>query len=64
VINKGSGFANGDLPEDMIRRQIRVLRLGCLVPQRSFWASAPVDVHVPAARTRVSMIRFFTGSPW
>ena len=25
VINKGSGFANGDLPEDMIRRQIRVL---------------------------------------
>jgi hypothetical protein len=36
VINKGSGFANGDLPEDMIRRQIRVLRLGCLVPLRSF----------------------------
>ena len=25
VINKGSGFANGDVPEDMIRRQIRVL---------------------------------------
>jgi hypothetical protein len=25
VINKGSGFANGDLPEDMIRAQIRVL---------------------------------------
>ena len=25
VINKGSGFANGDLPEDMIRQQIRVL---------------------------------------
>ena len=25
VINKGSGFANGDLSEDMIRRQIRVL---------------------------------------
>jgi hypothetical protein len=25
VINKGSGFANGDLPEDMIRKQIKVL---------------------------------------
>ena len=25
VINKGSGFANGDLPEAMIRQQIRVL---------------------------------------
>jgi hypothetical protein len=25
VINKGSGFANGDVPEDMIRAQIRVL---------------------------------------
>jgi hypothetical protein len=25
VINKGSGFANGDLPEDMIRQQIKVL---------------------------------------
>lgn len=25
VINKGGGFANGDVPEDMIRRQIRVL---------------------------------------
>ena len=25
VINKGSGFANGDLPENMIRDQIRVL---------------------------------------
>lgn len=25
VINKGAGFANGDLPEDMIRAQIRVL---------------------------------------
>ena len=25
VINKGSGFANGDLPEDMIRQQVRVL---------------------------------------
>jgi hypothetical protein len=25
VINKGSGFANGDLPEEMIRNQIRVL---------------------------------------
>ena len=25
VINKGSGFANGDVPEDMIRRQIKVL---------------------------------------
>jgi Pregnancy-associated plasma protein-A len=25
VINKGSGFANGDLPEEMIRHQIRVL---------------------------------------
>ena len=25
VINKGSGFANGDLSEDMIRQQIRVL---------------------------------------
>src|SRR4026207_1281883 len=25
VINKGSGFANGDVPEDMIRQQIKVL---------------------------------------
>jgi hypothetical protein len=25
VINKGAGFANGDLPEDMIRKQIKVL---------------------------------------
>jgi hypothetical protein len=25
VSNKGSGFANGDLPEEMIRHQIRVL---------------------------------------
>ena len=25
VINKGSGFANGDVPEDMIRKQIKVL---------------------------------------
>ena len=25
VINKGAGFANGDLPEEMIRHQIRVL---------------------------------------
>lgn len=25
VINKGAGFANGDVPEDMIRAQIRVL---------------------------------------
>lgn len=25
VINKGSGFANGDVPEDMIRAQMRVL---------------------------------------
>ena len=25
VINKGSGFANGDLPDEMIRRQVRVL---------------------------------------